>query len=164
MIRNSAIFLITFPTRVTSETSTIIDHIITIDLKQKIAPFVIRSDLTDHYFTVCNIKNIIHYKCAKSLKYHRDTSKLNCEDFRNELDQNLSQYFLNCDVLNHLNYNIIFNGFVDVIQSTIDAHASIRQLSRRQTRLINKPRLTKEFLALIRKRQLMFCFQFLHGD
>ena len=96
MISNCAIPLITLPTRVTSATSTIIDHIITNDLKRKIAPFVICSDLTDHYITVCNIKNIIHYKSAKSLKYHRNTSKLNCEDFRNELDQILSQCFLNC--------------------------------------------------------------------
>ena len=88
----------------TSATSTIIDHIITNDSKHKIAPFIIGSDLTDHYITVCNIKNIIHYKGAKSVKYHRDTSKLNCEDFRNELDQNLFQYFLNCNVLNYLNY------------------------------------------------------------
>ena len=55
MIRNSAISLITLPTRVTFATSTIIDHIITNDLKHKIAPFVIHSDLTDHYITVCNV-------------------------------------------------------------------------------------------------------------
>ena len=164
MISNSAIPLITLPTRVTAATSTIIDHIITNDLKHKITPFVIRNDLTDHYITVCNIKQIIHCKRAKPPKYHRDTSKLNREDFCNELDQNLSQYFLNCDVLNHLNYNIIFNGFVDVMRSTVDAYAPIRQLSRRQTRLKNKPWLTKELLALIRKRRLMFCSHFLQGD
>ena len=101
---NSAIPLITLLTRVTPTTSTIFHHVITIDLKHKIAPFVIRSDLTDQYITVCNIKNIIHYKRAKSLKYHRNTSKLNCEGFCNELDQNLSQCFLHCDVPNHLNY------------------------------------------------------------
>ena len=49
MISNSAIIpLITLPTRVTSATSTIIVHVITTDLKHKIVPFVIRSDLTDH--------------------------------------------------------------------------------------------------------------------
>ena len=110
----------------TSATSTIIDTI-TNDLKYKIAPFVICSDLTNHYITVCNMKNVIYYKSAKTLKYYRDTMKLNCKDFRNKLDQNLSQYFINCEVLNHLNYNIIFNDIVDAKQSTIDGHAPIRQ-------------------------------------
>ena len=89
------------------------DHVITSGLEHKIAPFVIRSDLTDHHITVYTIKNIIHYKRAKTLKYHNHISKLTCEDFRNELDQNLSQYFINCEVLNCLNYNTIFNGFVN---------------------------------------------------
>ena len=43
-------------------------------------------------------------------------------------------------------------------------HDPSRQLSHRQTRLKNKPWLTKERLALICKRQLMFCSHFLQGD
>ena len=41
----------------TSAASTIIAYVITTDLKHKIVPFVIRSDLTDHYVIVCSIKN-----------------------------------------------------------------------------------------------------------
>ena len=61
MISNSAIIpLITLPTRVASATSTIIAHVITTDLKHKIVPFVIRSDLTDHCYSM-------QYKNYKSL-------------------------------------------------------------------------------------------------
>ena len=103
MISNSAITLITLPTRVTSAASAIIDHVFTIDLRHKIVPFIIHSDLTDHYIVVCSIKNINPFKRAKTIQYHRGTWRLNCEDFRNELDQNLYQYFRNCDTPNHLN-------------------------------------------------------------
>ena len=52
---NGAIHLITKPTRVTAGSSSIIDHIITNDLGHKISPFVILSNLTDHYPIMCAI-------------------------------------------------------------------------------------------------------------
>ena len=53
MISNSAIIpLITLPTREASAASTIIAHVITTDLKHKIVPFVICSDLTDHCYSM----------------------------------------------------------------------------------------------------------------
>ena len=64
IISNSAIPIITLSARVTSATSTIFDHIITDDLKHKIVPFVICSDRTDHYFTVCSVAS--HSKVATS--------------------------------------------------------------------------------------------------
>ena len=62
------------------------------------------------------------YECTRSIICHRDTLKLNCDDFRNKLEQNLSQYFKNCEALNQLICNIIFNRFVNVIRAAIDAH------------------------------------------
>ena len=103
---NSAIPLITLCSCVTSATFSMINQIITNDLKHKIISFIICINQTDHCIIVRAIKTINSFKCAKTIKYHRDTSELNCEDFLNELDQNLSQYFQNCNALDHLNYNI----------------------------------------------------------
>jgi len=43
------------PTRVTSDSSTIIDHIITNDIQHNLHPAVIEENLTDHYSVVCVI-------------------------------------------------------------------------------------------------------------
>ena len=55
---NGAIHLITKPMRVTSCSSSIIDHIITNDLVHKISLFVILSNLTDHYPIMCAITKV----------------------------------------------------------------------------------------------------------
>ena len=69
-ISNSAIPLIALHTRVTCGTS------ITNDLKRKIAPFVIHSDLSDCYITVRNIKIrfLTSAQITKVLKGHLKTS------------------------------------------------------------------------------------------
>ena len=47
--------LITLPTRVIAVFSTIINHVITNDLKSTISPGIIKTNLTDHYPIFCFI-------------------------------------------------------------------------------------------------------------
>ena len=52
---HSAIPLITERTKISNNSSTIINHIITNDLKHKFQSFIVKSDLTDHHQTFCII-------------------------------------------------------------------------------------------------------------
>ena len=54
-VSNGAIPIITKPTRVTSESSSIIDHIITNDSNHQINSFIFKVDVTDHYPILCKI-------------------------------------------------------------------------------------------------------------
>ena len=45
--------------------------------------------------------------------------------------------------------------FYSLITSTIDAHAFLKKLSRKQNRLKNKPWITKGLLTSIKKKQAM---------
>ena len=58
ILSHDAITLITKPTRIYNNSSTIIDHIITNDSKHELQSFIVKSDLTDHYpiFRVINKK------------------------------------------------------------------------------------------------------------
>ena len=49
ILSHGAIPLITKPTRISNNLSTIIDHIITNDSKHELQFFIVKSDLTDHY-------------------------------------------------------------------------------------------------------------------
>ena len=65
ILSNGALPIITIPTRVTSSSSTIIDHIITNDLKHNLTPFVIQEDMTDHFPIGCFVQNLSPKKQKK---------------------------------------------------------------------------------------------------
>jgi len=56
MLSTGFVPLISIPIRVTSTTSTEIDHKITNDMKHESIPFVIRNSITDYYVTACCLK------------------------------------------------------------------------------------------------------------
>ena len=63
ILSHGAIPLITKQTRISNNSSTIIDHIITNDSKHELQSFIVKSDLTDHYPIFCVInKNSINNK------------------------------------------------------------------------------------------------------
>ena len=49
ILSHGTIPLITKPKRLSNNSSTIIDHIITNDLKHELESFIVKSDLTEHY-------------------------------------------------------------------------------------------------------------------
>ena len=57
ILSNGALPIITILTRVTSSSSTIIDHIITNDLTHNFTPFMIQEDMTDHFPIGCFVQN-----------------------------------------------------------------------------------------------------------
>ena len=167
MLSYNVIPIITLPTRVTSRSLSIIDHIITNDVNHNIIPFVIpvRDDLSDHYVVGCCINDFSKPPLKKKQElFVRDKSGLNSELFCEDLTTNLSLYFEKLPALNNGNYNKIFDGFSQTIPSTIDIHAPKKKLSRRQQRLQNKPWLTKGIFVSIRKRRFMFKSYFLLGN
>ena len=63
ILSHGAISLITKPTRISNNSSTIIDNIITNDVKHELQSFIVKSDLTDHYQIFCFInKNFTNNK------------------------------------------------------------------------------------------------------
>ena len=76
--------LITIPTRVTRNSSTLIDHILTNDSLHAIKPGVIRTDLTDHYPIFCSISDKIIRKESQPI-YKRNLSNFKTDDFSLDL-------------------------------------------------------------------------------
>ena len=53
---NGAYSMIIQPTRITANSATLIDHVITNDVVHTISPSIILNDMTDHYPLLCNIR------------------------------------------------------------------------------------------------------------
>ena len=68
ILSHGAIPLITKPTRISNNSSTIIDHIITNDLKHELQSFIVKSDLTDHYPIFC----VINKNSTNNKKKYRE--------------------------------------------------------------------------------------------
>ena len=166
ILSNCALPIFTIPTRVTSSSSTIIDHIITNDLKHNLTPFVIQEDTTDHFPIGCFVQNLSpkKQKKIKTISYYRDKSKFKSEDFCDDVQSKFFAYIINMPDLDCDNVNGSFNGFENLLRSIIDDHAPLKRLSRRQRKLQSKPWLTKGIHISICNRQTMFRPLFFLGN
>ena len=165
ILSHGAIPLITKPTRISNNSSTIIDHIITNDSKHELQSFIVKSDLTDHYPIFCVInKNSINNKKNIEQFFYRDKTKFCSESFCKELQTDLDNYFSHRPTLSNENFNELFNNFVHIISHSIDTHAPLRPISRRMRKLLQKPWITKGLLTSIKKKRRMFKSHFLSGE
>ena len=126
ILSNGALPIITIPTRVTSSSSTIIDLIITNDLKHNLTPFAIQKDMTDHFPIRCFVQNLSpkKQKKIKTVSYYRDKSKFKSEGFCDDVQSKFLAYIINMPDLDCDNLNDSFNGFVNQLRSIIDDHAA----------------------------------------
>ena len=69
VLSSGALPIITVPTMVTLSSSTIIDHIITNDLKHNLTSFVIPKDMTDHFPIGSFIQNLFFNKRKRSKRF-----------------------------------------------------------------------------------------------
>ena len=83
--------------------------------------------------------------------------------FFNELDRELGNLVTNKFSLHRKIFNV-FNQCVNIITKPIDKHAPFERISRKQRKLAVKPRITKEILTFIRKKNSMFQTRFITGN
>ena len=99
---------------------------------------------------------------AKS--FYRDKSNFQADSYSQDLENNLYDFEDHYSSLTVHNFNDAFNEFTAVISGTIDTHAPLKPLSRKQRRLKSKPWLTKAICVSIHKKQSMFKSHFINGD
>ena len=154
LLSHGAFPIITKPTIVTENSATIIDHIISNDIINVLNPGIIRADLTDHYPIFCCVKRFYRKdKTKKPKMYSKDKSSFCAEHFCVDLGNNLNEFFFAQPALSIENFNKLFNRFAHIILSTIDTHAPIESLTRKEKKLKSKPWITKGIFISIKKKQ-----------
>ena len=144
--------VIDIPTRVTDSSNTIIDHVITNIFGDEVIPGVLQEPLTDHYPTFI-ILNQLKTKTACTIRYTRSLKNFEPEKYKNDLQQSLNEWYLAIPYLDENNFEETFCGFIECIKTTIDNHAPLVKLSRRQKRLQAKPWITTGILNSIKTKQ-----------
>ena len=137
------------PSRVTDDSATIIDHVLTNDIKHSLESGVIQAqDISDHYPLYCQISNVPTYKKNEesySMAIVTTKPKFDSDTFKEDLNQTLANHFSCVPDLTINNFNDIFNVFYRLISQTISQHASLKRYSRRQKNCVKNYGLPKEF-------------------
>ena len=110
-----------------------------------ILPGIIQTDISDH-FVIFSLTMNFNEPLKNSIKiYHTDKSKFNSEEFCRQLELNLQAFNPQIYCATPDNFNHLFAEFVALIQNTIEIHAPLKKLSRKQQKLQSKPWITKTF-------------------
>ena len=70
----------------------------------------------------------------------------------------------NINAITESNINDMFDSFYSLLTSTINAHAPLKKLTRKQKRLKNKPCITKGLLISIKRKQKMHKTHYINGS
>ena len=149
---NDSSQIITLPTRVTQTTSTTIDHILTNDHIRLLTPGVIRTYLSHHFPTLCVVFK--HPTTSKPTPvYRRNLRQFDPATYNSELHNNFMSLLTKYTEVTPDNINSVFGDLINIVKNTIDTHAPLKVLSRKQRNLQVKPRITKGILVSIKKKQ-----------
>ena len=149
---NSMCPIITQPTRVANTSSTIIDHIITNCTSHSVLPGIIKSDFTVHYPVFGSINHPIKIKSFNKY-FYRFMKNFNSETFVSDLSYNLDHFDFSTPFSDIRELSAAFHKFIEIIKSTINAHAPLKIASRKQRKLLSKPWLTKGIQISIRNKK-----------
>ena len=160
--------LITKPTRVTADSETIIDHLLTNDTESVITPGVFLYKLADHYAIYCIVSNPNFKDVNKrhNLFTFRNFHSVDGTKFRNDLESSLTPLILDAinSLLTHSSLDQNINRLVTAISEVIEKRAPLQTASRRRKRIQSKPWLTKGLLISIKTKQALYKQYFLSNN
>ena len=144
--------LITHPTRITTTSSTLLDHVYTNNVVGEHKSFILVEDVSDHLpVMVCS--NLSLPKSEKSaVTLIRDTKNFKVEKFLDKLTEGM-------ELLGDIKEECIdkyTEKFIDIFHKTLNIHAPLRKQSRKETKLKNKPWLSKGILISIQQKNLSY--------
>ena len=139
-------------TRVTCTSSTVLDHIITNENHCVIRSTVMDHSITDH-FPIMAINDKKFATKNASPKFVRSFKNFDRVKYNYDLQSQFNQFLPRLHAVTENNFNNKFEKFYSILKLTIENHAPLKILSRKQQRLKTKPRITKSLLISIKKKQ-----------
>ena len=151
---NNFIPQITLPTRITEKTATLIDNIFTNSYKHNsnclsgnITTYI--SDHLPQFLIIENLK-LPSFKQNAPISF-RDYKNFNEEAFKAELRE-LDWSF----VTENNDTNLGFDPFLRFINKTLDKHAPIKTVKKRENKIMSKPWITRGIKFSIKKRDKLY--------
>ena len=144
--------LITSPTRITSNTKTLIDNILYNDFSSNIVSGNITVGISDHtpQFALVprNMSKRTNHETRNRKRYTRKYENINLPKFNQDLDK------INWDTTGLEDAHEYGNNFFNVFNQILDIHAPITEIksSKSRTKRNTKPWITTEMLKLVKSK------------
>ena len=144
--------MISKPTRITKESETIIDHIITNLPNEIIHSGILEADVADHLpiYALCSLNP--SRKTSPSGVYHRNLTSAKkhtfVDAFRNEVE---SLYFDDCD-----DPDLYLQKIIESVTKTVDSVFPMVKRSKKHIKRFRKPWMTQGILNSIRTRHRLY--------
>ena len=120
-------------------------------------------DITDHYPVMALVNNELIHKNVQP-EFARSFANFNSDSFNNDLQKRINSLMPKILTILENKVDNIFNEFYLLITSTIDTHAPLKKLSRKQKPLRSKPWITKGLLISIKKKQKLHKTRYIFGS
>lgn len=141
--------IITKPTRITSHSATLIDHIYTNSSNFDLMSGILTLDITDHLPVFCLVSN--NTKKEKTSIYYRDYSQFNKEQYLYDLGKvKWNDMYVDNDI------NETTRNIMKTIHKIIDKYAPIKLASRRKMKQMQKPWITNGILKSVKQKQKLY--------
>ena len=140
------------PTRITWKSKlTLLDHIYTSILEQETDTKTISFEISDHLPNIIFTKAFKFQKPSKNQQWIRNDKKLESDKFLKDLHTNLETMLGKAQSANDM-----WNTFIRTFNSTLNTHAPLRPLSKREKKLQQHPWITKDLNAAIKRKQQLY--------
>ena len=139
------------PTRVRTNSASLIDNILVNNPDQVIASGNIISDISDHFSQFCIIKSSRDKRIFPN-KNIRDYSQFSSDSFHHDLSQvDWDETVSHCDDVNQS-----FSSFYNKFNKIVNKHAPMKIISKRKTKQLSKPWITKGIRTSIKIKNNFF--------
>ena len=120
---------------------TLLDHIYTNLLEKELQTETLSFNISDHLPNITFTKSFTFQKPSIKQQWFRNGKNLDPEKFLQDLQNNLESL-----LDESLAANDYWNSFVNIFNSTLNQHAPLQPLSRREQRSKHSPWMTKELI------------------
>ena len=147
--------LLNCPTRVTDSSSTLIDHLYSNDMHHNINCKILIHDISDHFPFIFSVNANSPSNNVEMLR-KRNMKLFKYEDFLQDLSLAFDRSVIENE---HTNIHVAFKSFVDTLHNTLDKHAPLRNLTRREKKLRRKPWITQPILEIIKVKNELYALK-----
>ena len=139
-----AIPLITHPTRVTDNSSSLLDHVVyTNNISGETHSYILLDDISDHMPVIVWSDSALQHPKKYKANYVRDTKNFEAKLFLEGLSKSLHLLGETNLPININEIDIYTDKFINIFQLLLDKHAPLRKRSRKELKLKTKPWIRK---------------------
>ena len=143
--------LIDKPTRITTNTATVIDHLYSNDFVNSLEPGILAADFSDHLATFLHISKSPSRDNEPSQTLIRDMKNFDEETFILDLHNNLIN---NIDLAEN-DTDTLFNSLNNIFALTVNSHAPLRQKTQSEFKKSKSPWITNGIINSIKHKSYL---------